>query len=55
MFEDITSKAAGLMNDKNVKGVVEKVEEFAKTEKGKEVIENINEKATEFIKEKFKK
>lgn len=52
MFEDITSKAAGLMNDKNVKEVVEKVQEFAKTEKGKEVIENIKEKATEFLHKK---
>ncbi len=52
MFEDITSKAASLMNDKNVKEVVEKVQEFAKTEKGKEVIENIKEKATEFLHKK---
>lgn len=52
MFEDITKKAASLMNDENVKGIVEKVEEFAKTEKGKEVIETIKEKATEFISKK---
>lgn len=52
MLEDITSKAASLMNDKNVKEVVEKVQEFAKTEKGKEVIETIKEKATEFLHKK---
>lgn len=52
MFEDITSKAASLMQDGNVKEVVEKVQEFAKTEKGKEVIETIKEKAEEFFHKK---
>ncbi len=55
MFEEIKEKAAGIINDENVKGVVEKVQEFAKTEKGKEVIDTIKEKATDFISEKFKK
>lgn len=52
MFEEIKEKAASLMGDGNVKEVVEKVQEFAKTEKGKEVIENIKEKATEFLHKK---
>lgn len=52
MFEDITSKAAGLMKDGNVQEIVEKVQEFANTEKGKEVIETIKEKAEEFFHKK---
>lgn len=55
MFEDLKDKAADLLKDGKVKEVVEKVQEFAETEKGKEVIETVKEKATEFIQEKFSK
>ncbi len=52
MFEDLKDKAADLMKDGKVKEVVEKVQEFAATEKGKEVIENVKEKVSEFISHK---
>ncbi len=55
MFEDLKDKASDLLNNDNVKTVVEKAQEFANTEKGKEVIETVKEKATEFIQEKFSK
>ena len=55
MLEELKDKAADLLGDEKVKVVVDKVQEFASTEKGKEVIEDIKEKATEFIQEKFKK
>ena len=40
------------MKEEKVKEVVEKVQEFASTEKGKEVIENVKEKVSEFISHK---
>lgn len=43
------------MNNKNVKEVVEKVTEFTKSEKGKEVIETVKEKTETFFKDKFGK
>lgn len=52
MFEELKDKAASLMNDEKVKEVVGKVQEFAESEKGKEVIENVKEKVTEFISNK---
>lgn len=55
MFEDLKDKAAGLVNNENVKEVVDKATEFINTEKGKEVVETVKEKATEFIKDKFGK
>lgn len=55
MFEDLKDKAAGLMENENVKEVVEKATEFISTDKGKEIIETVKEKAEEFIKDKFGK
>lgn len=55
MFEEIKEKATSILSDGTVKEVVDKVQEFANTEKGKEVIETIKEKATEFVQEKIKK
>ena len=53
MFEDLNDKAADLMDNDTVKEVVEKATEFISTDKGKEVIETVKEKATEFIKDKL--
>lgn len=39
MFEELKDKASGLMENENVKEVVEKATEFISSEKGKEVIE----------------
>ncbi|MDE5874370.1 MAG: hypothetical protein K2M10_08195 [Muribaculaceae bacterium] len=55
MFEDLKDKAADLLNNENVKGVVDKAQEFINSEKGKEIVENVKEKASEFIKDKFGK
>lgn len=55
MFENLKDKAGDLLDNENVKEVVEKATEFIKTEKGKEVIETVKEKAEEFIKDKFGK
>ena len=52
MLDDIMNKASGLMENENVKEVVEKATEFINSDKGKEVIETIKEKATEIIKGK---
>ncbi len=55
MFEELKDKASDLMENENVKEVVEKTTEFISSEKGKEVIETVKEKAEEFIKDKFGK
>lgn len=55
MLENLKDKATDLMNNKNVKEVVEKVTEFTKSEKGKEVIETVKEKTETFFKDKFGK
>ncbi len=55
MFEELKDKASGLMENENVKEVVEKATEFISSAKGKEVIETVKEKAEEFIKDKFGK
>lgn len=55
MLDELKDKAADLLKDEKVKEGVEKVQEFASTEKGKEVIETVKEKATEFIQDKFSK
>lgn len=53
MFEDLKDKAADLMDNDTVKEVVEKATGFISTDKGKEVVETVKEKATEFIKDKL--
>ena len=53
MFEELKDKAADLMNNDTVKEVVAKATEFISTDKGKEVVETVKEKATEFIKDKL--
>lgn len=55
MLENLKDKATDLMNNENVKEVVEKVTEFTKSEKGKEVIETVKEKTETFFKDKFGK
>lgn len=55
MFEDIIGKAEDLLHDENMKGIVNKAKAFMETEKGKEVVENVKEKAEEFIKGHFGK
>lgn len=55
MLETLKDKATDLMNNENVKEVVEKVTEFTKSEKGKEVIETVKEKTETFFKDKFGK
>lgn len=55
MLDDVMKKAEGLLDNENVKGVVDKAKEFINSEKGKEVIENVKEKAEGFIKDKLGK
>lgn len=55
MLEELKDKASGLLENENVKEVVEKATEFISTDKGKEIIETVKEKTGEFIKEKFSK
>lgn len=55
MLDELKDKAADLLKNENVSEIVEKTTEFINSEKGKEVIETVKEKATEFIKDKFGK
>lgn len=55
MLEELKGKAAELLNDEKVKGAVDKAKEFIESEKGKEVIENVKDKAEDFLKDKFGK
>lgn len=52
VLDDLKEKAAGLMSNENVKQAVEKAKEFAQSEKGQETIQNLKEKAEDFIEEK---
>lgn len=55
MLDEIKGKAADLLNDENIKGAVDKAKEFLDSEKGKEIIENVKEKAEDFLKDKLGK
>lgn len=56
MLEELKDKASGLMENENVKEVVEKVTEmFTPGEDGKTIIDTVKEKAGEFIHDKFGK
>lgn len=52
VLDDLKEKAAGLMSNENVRQAVEKAKEFAQSEKGQETIQNLKEKAEDFIEEK---
>lgn len=52
VLDDLKEKAAGLMSNENVKQAVEKAKEFAQSEKGQETLQNLKEKAEDFIEEK---
>lgn len=52
VLDDLKEKAAGLMSNENVKQAVEKAKEFAQSEKGQETIQNLKEKAEDFIEDK---
>ena len=52
VLDDLKEKAAGLMSNENVKQAVDKAKEFAQSEKGQETIQNLKEKAEDFIEEK---
>ncbi|MDE7160058.1 MAG: hypothetical protein K2O24_04355 [Muribaculaceae bacterium] len=49
MLDELKDKAAGLMKDPKVKEAVKKVQEFAESDKGKEVIESVKDKVTDFL------
>ena len=53
MLDELKEKAAGLMENENVKGAVDKAKELINSGKGKEVMENVKEKAETFIHNKF--
>ncbi len=52
MLDELKEKAAGLMGNENVQAAINKAKEFANSEKGQETIENIKEKAEDFVEEK---
>lgn len=52
MLDELKEKAAGLMGNENVQAAINKAKEFANSEKGQETIENIKEKAENFVEEK---
>ncbi len=52
MLDELKKKAEGLMDDENVKNVVNKAKDFVNSEKGKEALESAKEKAEDFIKDK---
>jgi len=54
MLDELKEKAADLMDNENVKKVVDKAKDLVDSEKGKEKIENIKEKAEDFVGEKTK-
>lgn len=45
MLDELKKKAEGVLNEEKVKDAVDKVKEFANSEKGKETIEHIKQKA----------
>lgn len=47
MLDELKDKAGDLLKDEKVQAAVEKVKEFASTEKGKEVIEEVKDKVTD--------
>lgn len=52
MLDELKEKAAGLMGNENVQAAINKAKEFANSEKGQETIDNIKEKAEDFVEEK---
>lgn len=52
MLEDLKDKANDLMNNENVKEVVNKAKEFANSEKGKETIKQAKDKLEDFVEDK---
>lgn len=52
MLDELKAKAAGLMDNENVQNAINKAKEFANSEKGQQTIENIKEKAEDFVEEK---
>lgn len=52
VLDDLKEKAAELMSNENVKQAVEKAKEFAQSEKGQETIQNLKDKAEDFIEDK---
>ena len=53
MLDELKEKAADVLNNENVNEAGGKAKEFINSEKGKEVIENMKEKAAGFIKGKL--
>lgn len=55
MLDELKNKASEILENENVKDAVSKAKEFVNSEKGKEVIENVKEKAEGFLKDNFGK
>lgn len=52
MLDELKDKAAEMLNNENLKGVVDKAPEFINSEQGKETIENVKKQVEGFVHDK---